>query len=99
MSLKSRLGVLALAALLTLILALTQYAGRSGPRPAATVVAPAVPHVPIVKAKKKALKKTVAKNSAPPIIAAEMLDKPDEPSKKRGAKLREPGEALGGGRR
>lgn len=83
---------LALAALLTLFLALARYQGVAGAIPTvppALVVAPPPlpPAAPIVKAKKKARKRLVAKLIAPPAA----------PAKVRGARLREKGEALGGG--
>ncbi|MDD5301834.1 MAG: hypothetical protein PHS14_01890 [Elusimicrobia bacterium] len=97
MSLIGRHAGLALAALLALVLALASYRGgtaASPPAPPAPVIAPPRPAVapprpaaPVAKARKKARKKLLAKLVPPPAA----------PVKVRGARLREKGEALGGG--
>ena len=94
MSLKNRLGVLALAVLLALFWAFPQYQARWGlrpPLPPAPTVAPPPPAVSIVKAKKKAHRKTAVK------ITDAKLEQTVSRGKIRGERLREKGEALGGG--
>jgi hypothetical protein len=93
MSSKIRLGVLVLALVLTLTWALPRFRARwatTPPLPTAPAVVPPEPAVP-VKAKNKIHKKIAVKKivAAPaPAVA---------PKKVRGARLREKGEALGGG--
>lgn len=81
---------LMVAGLLTLLLALTQYRDRAGdiaPAPPVSVVAAPQPPAAVVKAKKKPRRKLTAKAPAPP----------PPPVKARGERLRDKGEAFGGG--
>lgn len=81
---------LMLAVALTLFLALARRQGGSAPVPAAPpapVVEAPRPAAPVVKTRKRARKKVVAKLAEPPV----------EPVKVRGARLKDKGEALGGG--
>lgn len=90
MSLIGRHAGLALAALLALFLALAQYRGGSAVVPApptVPVVETTRPAAPVAKARKKARKKLVAK----------LVEPPAAPVKVRGARLKDKGEALGGG--
>jgi hypothetical protein len=81
-------SALALALLLTLFLAYGQYRGGWGPMTAAPVLATAVPAAEIIVVKKKPRRKPPASLKAAAI---------NDPAA-RGARLREKGEAFGGGK-
>ena len=94
MSFKNRLGVLALAFLLTLFWAVPQIKARwtiSPPRPAVSAVSAPSPAAPAVRVKRKVHKKK------PVDIPDKTLDETASRKKVRGERLREKGEALGGG--
>lgn len=81
---------LALAALLTLLMTLAHYRGGLGGSPTpspVSIVAPPKPAVVAVKTKKKARR----------LIVATRIDTPAELEKPRGIRLRDKGEAMGGG--
>lgn len=111
MSLSRRLSALALAALLTPLLALAQDDGGSlaspaapaapdfsSAAPAAPDVSPAEPAAAAVKADEKAREKA-DKKSARLKRSVERLERLAERREMRGKRLREKGEALGGGNR
>lgn len=78
------------AGLLTLFLAFSHYrdrGGESAPSPLVPLIAAPQPPVVVVKTKRKPRPKLTAKTPAPPVPTA----------KARGERLREKGEAFGGG--
>jgi hypothetical protein len=94
MSLRNRLCVLALGVLLSLYWAYPQYQARWGirpPPPPAPAAAPPQAVVPVVKAKRRVHRKPKS-----PVKAPES-EKTVSRKKVRGERLREKGEALGGG--
>ena len=89
MRLPARLAALALAALLTLVLALARYrngAGASRTAPGLLVPPPAAADVPLKDMR-----------SAQEVLAAQWIGNKADPAKGRRPRLRDKGEALGGG--
>lgn len=90
MSLIGRHAGLALAALLTLLIALAHF--RS-----AAVVIPAVPPAPAVATPQPAAPAAKARRKARKKLVAKLVEPPAAPVSVRGARLKDKGEALGGG--
>ena len=91
MSLIGRNAGLALATLLTLFMALAYFRSADVAipvAPPAPIVETPRPAAPVAKARKKALKKK---------LVAKLVEPPAAPVKVRGARLKDKGEALGGG--